>query len=114
MLKQTVVAVLLLTTIGQPPAPKPTLDLERIEAELAQMERTSVDNRAQCLTAFGHPAFCDCLTTHLPLAVEFKHYVEVVIVKPTDEKYTALSQEWKDVVDATIAARDRCVATVTP
>jgi hypothetical protein len=100
MLKQTVVAVLLLTPTmtGQPPPPGKIPGRPVI--------------RAQCMAAFGHTAFCACIAEFLPADVPFTQYV--VVVNVPDATYRALPPTPKLAVDATRAARDRCIATVTP
>jgi hypothetical protein len=65
--------------------------------------------KSDCLIAFGDQNFCQCLGDNLPVTVSFEVYVNIVTTPKDKLGYSELDQENKDVVDATINAREKCV-----
>lgn len=69
--------------------------------------------KSDCLKAFGNQEFCQCLSDNLPVPVSFELYVTIVTTPKDKLGYSELDQENKDVVDATINAREKCVKKQT-
>jgi hypothetical protein len=66
--------------------------------------------KAQCMKAFGDPAFCECIGEQSPVGVSFIGYVSIVAGTKEEFKYDQMSEDDKKLFDATRAARDKCVS----
>lgn len=66
----------------------------------------------QCLNAFGHVGFCDCLRSSVPVGVGgFLGYVVAVASPLSDAKMARLDEDSRRLIEMSIAARDKCVAS---
>ena len=63
----------------------------------------------QCLKAVGREKFCTCLGENLPAAVSFEQYVHTMVTSKEELGYGAMAPEQKQVVDATIDVREKCI-----
>lgn len=63
----------------------------------------------QCLKAVGREKFCTCLGTNLPAAVTFEQYIHTLVTPKEELGYATMSGEQKDLIDATLATREKCV-----
>lgn len=77
--------------------------------ELKAQQRMSAEKEQQCLTATGEKKFCSCLAEALPPEVGFERYVHVAVSTPEELRYDTLGQEERKSIDATRAAREKCV-----
>lgn len=82
--------------------------IQELKILKAQQSITAVKSD-QCMKAFAREKFCDCVSTNLPLNVNFEQYVHTVITPLDTLGYDAMSTEQKKVVDDTIAVREKCV-----
>jgi hypothetical protein len=104
------------------PAPPPTLQqlepapprqadqMSRRDENRTATSRALSERRTQCLRAFGHAAFCGCLSDQLPTDVTFLTYIQVVAASRQDLGYARLAKEDQKSVDLISTARDGCVA----
>jgi hypothetical protein len=103
-----------------PPTKPPTLEeldrtgqLDDFIGRLTELQalagRLSKQKYAQCVRAFGHAAFCECLTNKTPVGASFDTYVRVVTSTKDELSYANLTKDDKALVDTTIAAREECV-----
>jgi len=72
-------------------------------------ERMSQNKRYNCIKAFGHAGFCNCLIDELPVGLSFKDYIIIVTSTKEELGYDKLSKDDKKMVDKVITARDLCV-----
>jgi len=78
-------------------------DLKAITNKMSNAKRT------QCLTAIANQKFCDCLTTNLPVVIDFVQYVGLVTQTKEELEYDKQSKEDKAIIDNTRKARDMCM-----
>jgi hypothetical protein len=76
----------------------------------ATVEAIMIDRRSKCMNAIGSQSFCDCLNGSLPLAADFQTYIRITTAT-SDAQLTPADRQ---IADAILVARDRCVATVFP
>jgi hypothetical protein len=92
--------------------------IERAQAALAALEKSaeliSATYKYECMAAVGHAPLCDCLSTNTPMSVNFAAYVAIVTTNKVKIEYDKFSKDDKDVYDATVKARDKCVAAAFP
>ena len=101
---------------------KETLTLEEIERGkrfedatraadelLAKMKVVTETKRQNCIAAFGHKVFCDCLANETPVGISFEGYIKVVTTEKEDLRYSQLPDEDKKIVDKTRLVRNKCV-----
>ncbi|MEW5980564.1 MAG: hypothetical protein AB1898_32675 [Acidobacteriota bacterium] len=87
--------------------------IEDVEESLKSLElaakRVSRTKRANCLKAFGHAKFCDCLCSDLPMIVTFNDYIRIVTSSKEELGYDRLKADDKKVIDMVYSAREKCV-----
>ena len=77
-------------------------DLRNLTDKMTNAKRT------QCPTAINNRKLCDCLSSNLPVVINFVNYV-VLVNKTKDELgYDKQSKEDKAIIDATRRTRDTC------
>src|SRR5688572_19775138 len=67
-----------------------------------------------CLKAFGHTVFCECLRDNAPVSVGFQTYVRVITTNKQRLKSDKLDEQDRKIVDATHTAREMCVKRLQP
>lgn len=67
--------------------------------------------KVQCITAIASQNVCSCLSSNLPVAIDFVQYVAVVTRTKEELAYDKQSTEDKKLIDNVRAARDKCVCT---
>jgi hypothetical protein len=80
--------------------------IEKLQQDLKVLTR---QRRTDCLLAFGHAAFCECLMSNLPLEINLRGYVEIVTTPKDKLGYSKLSKDHRLLVDNSFAARNKCV-----
>jgi uncharacterized protein YbaA (DUF1428 family) len=130
MNRQLAIAVALLFGVMLPAAaqnsqaPPPTLEqldrqrdtdnlLDNLDQLRVLADQIVKEKRAHCIRAFGHAAFCECLSSKVPVGTSFVTYIRVVTSTKEQLSYSSLSKDDKTIVDVTIAAREACVKTTT-
>lgn len=83
--------------------------LNKVDELVALLQRQADTNRAQCLNAVGNSSFCDCISSRIPMAIDFLRYVAITAATKEQIKYDALSDDTKVIVDGAKRARDECV-----
>lgn len=66
--------------------------------------------KRQCLTAVNNEALCSCLSSKLPMTVNFVQYVSIITMTKEELQYDKLSPDDKKIVDLTRGTRDQCIA----
>lgn len=80
--------------------------IDQIDVEL---EAKMSARRLDCLKAFGHKKFCECIFDKMPVAWDFKQYVAITITPKEKLGYDKLDSEWRDAFDKVRPIRDQCV-----
>lgn len=88
--------------------------LNKVDELVALLAHQADTNRVQCLSAFGNAGFCDCLSSRLPMAIDFLRYVAITVATKEQIKYDTLSADKKTIVDDARHARDECVSAASP
>ncbi len=65
--------------------------------------------KRQCLIAVANEPLCTCLSTNLPMKVNFVQYVSIVTLTKEELNYDRLSPDDKKIVDLTRGTRDKCI-----
>jgi hypothetical protein len=88
-----------------------TLDkIEQLKRDaFANVDAMVADKKAQCLSAVGNKAMCECLSVKLPVIVNFVVYVATVAKRKDELKYDTLKPEEQQLIDTIRRARDQCV-----
>ena len=80
--------------------------IDQIQMELeAKIDKRDLD----CLKAFGHKKFCECIFDDMPVAWDFKQYIAITITPKEKLNYDKLDSEWKAAFDKVRPIRDKCV-----
>lgn len=66
----------------------------------------------QCIQAFSHDAFCQCLTSKLDTTVSFEDYIVAVTTSAKQLHLKNLSEEDRRVIEEVRFAREQCVILV--
>ena len=77
--------------------------------ELKERQKLSEDKEQQCLKPVGNAKFCKCIAEALPREVSFEQYVHFLVTTKEGMNYNAMQPESRQAVDASIAAREKCV-----
>lgn len=72
-------------------------------------QRNRAEKSEQCMKAVAREKFCTCIGTNLPQEVSFEQYVHTMVTPKEALGYTQMTQEQKNMIDATIAAREKCI-----
>ena len=84
--------------------------IDKMDAELNSMIRI---RRAECLRAFGHESFCDCVMDALPVAWSFTDYIFITTRAKEQNNYANLDGEYRSAYDKVPAIRNQCVAKLS-
>ena len=76
---------------------------------LREQQKLSVDKEQQCLKSLGSAKFCKCIGEALPQEVTFEQYVHFLVTPKDKLNYDTMPAEARRAVDASIAAREKCV-----
>ncbi len=80
-----------------------------IDGTLAQrIDREVKRKYIQCMRAFPHKKFCNCLSSNMSLVFNMLQYTLVVTISKEALEYDKLSEDEKKAVDVTIEARELC------
>lgn len=86
------------------------LELQILELKTLKEQQNISDKKTeQCMKAISRESFCTCIGINLPRDVSFEQYVHTLVTTKIDLGYDDLSVAQKQVIDATIAVRDKCV-----
>jgi hypothetical protein len=77
--------------------------------DLKEQQKLAVDKEQQCLKPIGHAKFCKCIAETLPREVSFEQYVHFLVTTREGLKYDTMTPETRQAVDASLAAREKCV-----
>lgn len=77
--------------------------------ELREQQKLSLNKEQQCLKSFGNAKFCKCIAEALPREVSLEQYVHFLVTTKEGLKYDAMQPESRQAVDASQAAREKCV-----
>jgi hypothetical protein len=66
--------------------------------------------REQCMRAFGHDWFCDCLRNNLGVGITFRQYVLFTMHSAAELGYADWTPQERAVADHVWNVRDLCVA----
>jgi hypothetical protein len=83
-------------------------ELQKLK-ELQAQQAVGRQKAEQCLQAVGREKFCRCIGENLPAAVSFEQYVHTVVTSRDELGYSGIKPEQKQVVDDTLAVREKCV-----
>lgn len=64
----------------------------------------------QCMRAFGHDWFCDCLRNNLGVGITFRQYVSFTMHSASELGYAEWTPQEREVADHVWNVRDLCVA----
>ena len=84
--------------------------IDKMDAELDSMIRV---RRVECLRAFGHESFCDCVMDALPIAWSFTDYIAITTRTKEQNSYANLDGEYRSAYDKVPGIRDQCVAKLS-
>lgn len=73
------------------------------------LQKISVEKSEQCMKVVAREKFCTCVGNSLPREVSFEQYVHTLVTPKETLGYTGMTQEQKNVIDATIDVREKCV-----
>ncbi len=73
--------------------------------------RTSEKKYRNCLKAFGHNDFCQCLAHKTPVSINFYQYVIITTNDKEELGYSVVNEETKGLIDNALKARKICVDT---
>jgi hypothetical protein len=75
----------------------------------ALTEKMTKDKKAQCMIAIANEPLCECISSNLPVVVNFVQYVSIITQTKDDLEYNKQSKEDKKIIDNTRATRDKCM-----
>ena len=103
-------------------AAKQRMTIEQVEEkvmfddffQLAEDAMVKSKNRSdvrlvQCLKAFGHVKFCECIKEKLPVYQSFDSYFFIITTDKDELNYENLDGDDKELLDNTHKVRDVCV-----
>lgn len=65
-----------------------------------------------CLKAFGHATYCECMDARLAPGLPFLGYVHIVTKTKNEIGYNKLSNDEKAMVNSAYEAREMCVRKI--
>lgn len=87
--------------------------INKLEVLSATFDGLSKKRRSDCIQAFGHKSFCQCLGDNLPVAWSFQEYIAIATQTKDENGYVNLDDELKSAYDKAITVRDDCVSSMT-
>ena len=82
--------------------------LKEVEKWAALQKKISRQRKNDCLEAFGHSKFCNCLDTNLHWVINFDSYIRIM-TSPTLKTSTIRSDDERTAVESVFKSRERCV-----
>ena len=76
---------------------------------LKQQQAVTEIKLDHCMKVVARDKFCSCVSENLPREVSFEQYVHTLVTAREKLGYDAMTADQRKVVDATIAAREKCV-----
>ena len=73
------------------------------------LHNITVEKSEQCMKVVAREKFCTCVGNSLPRDVSFEQYVHTLVTPKETLGYTQMPQEQKNVIDATIDVREKCI-----
>lgn len=73
------------------------------------LQKLTKEKSEQCMKAVGRKKFCTCVGNNLPREISFDQYVHTLVTPKETLGYADMTQEQKNVIDATIAVREKCI-----
>jgi hypothetical protein len=74
----------------------------------ALTDKMAKDKKAQCITAIASETLCECLSSNLPVVINFVQYVAIITQTKEDLQYDKQSKQDKDIIDNVRMSRDKC------
>ena len=81
--------------------------VEKLEKKL--FEETVERKKMDCMRAFGHNGFCECLCAELPWTLFFSQYIKIVISPKEELYYDTMTEDDKKLYYIVYSARNKCV-----
>ncbi len=125
---RTLLAVLLIAPLGTAAAAEETTDRapslsdvkqtdtvdearQTLTTVLQALDTLSEKRFEDCVRVVGNDAYCQCVNTRLPIAINaFAQYVAIVTSSRDDIKYDDLESGKQEIVDRVHAVREECVS----
>jgi hypothetical protein len=76
----------------------------------ALTEKMTKDKKAQCVTAIASESLCECISSNLPVVVNFVQYVSIITHTKEDLEYDKQTKEDKQIIDNVRMTRDKCTS----
>lgn len=87
--------------------------LERQISELTALkekQQTKGAKQEQCMKTVGVESFCSCVVDKLPAGVDFRQYVNLLLIPAKELGYATMAEEQKRDVDQAMVAWAKCVS----
>jgi hypothetical protein len=84
--------------------------MEKADELKRLVDSMSRQKYSECLMAFGNTKFCSCLRDNSPVGINFSGYIQVVTTSKETLGYSKARKEDQKLIDATLKAREICVA----
>ncbi len=112
-----ILSLLIASAAAEESEPKTLLELQTqeflIEGSMwERIERAAQRKKLQCMRAFPHEAFCECLANKMPMAINVIQYTVATTVSREDLGYDSISEDERKAVDVTIQAREDCAGVI--
>src|SRR5512133_2649974 len=76
---------------------------------LKEQQSRSVEKSEQCMKVLAREKFCTCVGNSLPSAISFESYVHTLVTPKQALGYSAMNQEQRNEIDATLEVREKCI-----
>lgn len=76
---------------------------------LKEQQNISTEKSEQCMKVLSRDKICTCIGNKLPLQISFEGYVHTLLTSKEALGYSEMSQEQKNVIDATLDVREKCL-----
>lgn len=83
--------------------------VSKIDELIALIDGAEREARLQCMKAFGHAKFCECVSHNIPVMFTFDEYVAANTKTNEELNYSKLATDRRHAVDVARTARDVCV-----
>lgn len=89
--------------------------IERLEQQIQELkalkERQNINTEKseQCMKVLSRDKVCTCIGNNLPRSISFEGYVHTLLTSKAALGYSEMSQEQKNVIDATLDVREKCI-----
>lgn len=77
--------------------------------ELKLKKQTLPAKMEQCMKVVGVESYCNCIVEKLPVAVDYKQFVQIMLSPVTELGYAKMDKEQQQDIDNTLVAWAKCV-----